>query len=291
MARTDDRRPGRLHRRCSRAGRAPSRSAIPSTASTSRRDLSRQVARADRRRQGRSAIYPVSSGKPSTPTVQGSFRVYSKTPGTNAKGMFDSNYFIRGYAIHGYASVPVYTASHGCLRVPIPNARLDLQLAADRRHRRRLPVGLVGLGDQQVEQRRHPAARRGRRAGGRRRCPRRRMRSIALERVGSRRARARTAARARARRARPRGTGRIAPSTSRPSRRSPSRAGAERGLHERLARDDQALAAVVRLGARERRARARRGRPPTTAADWLSIARTSTVPRRGCGRMSHHRNV
>ena len=46
-----------------------------------------------------------------------------KTPGTNAKGMVDSSYFIRGYAIHGYASVPPYNASHGCLRVPLANAR------------------------------------------------------------------------------------------------------------------------------------------------------------------------
>jgi peptidoglycan hydrolase-like protein with peptidoglycan-binding domain len=68
-------------------------------------------------------IYITSSGKPSTPTVQGKFRVYMKTPGVNAKGMVDSNYFIRGYAIHGYADVPPYNASHGCLRVPIPNAR------------------------------------------------------------------------------------------------------------------------------------------------------------------------
>ncbi|HEY2140433.1 MAG TPA: L,D-transpeptidase family protein [Solirubrobacteraceae bacterium] len=67
-------------------------------------------------------IYMMSSGKPSTPTVIGRFQVYSKTPGTNAKGMVDSNYFIRGYAIHGYAEVPPYAASHGCLRVPIPNA-------------------------------------------------------------------------------------------------------------------------------------------------------------------------
>jgi hypothetical protein len=67
-------------------------------------------------------IYTMSSGKPSTPTVIGHFLVYSKTPGTNAKGMVDSNYFIRGYAIHGYAEVPVYAASHGCLRVPIPDA-------------------------------------------------------------------------------------------------------------------------------------------------------------------------
>ena len=67
-------------------------------------------------------IYPVSSGKPSTPTVQGTFRVYSKSPGFNAEGMYFSNYFIRGFAIHGYAEVPVFAASHGCLRVPIPDA-------------------------------------------------------------------------------------------------------------------------------------------------------------------------
>ena len=68
-------------------------------------------------------IYHTSSGAPATPTVRGKFRVYMKTPGTNAKGMVDSSYFIRGYAIHGYASVPPYNASHGCLRVPVPNAR------------------------------------------------------------------------------------------------------------------------------------------------------------------------
>jgi peptidoglycan hydrolase-like protein with peptidoglycan-binding domain len=68
-------------------------------------------------------IYHTSSGAPATPTVRGKFRVYLKTPGTNAKGMVHSNYFIRGYAIHGYASVPPYNASHGCLRVPVANAR------------------------------------------------------------------------------------------------------------------------------------------------------------------------
>jgi lipoprotein-anchoring transpeptidase ErfK/SrfK len=68
------------------------------------------------------ALYTMSSGKPSTPTVIGRFSVYSKTWGTNSEGMVDSNYFIRGYAIHGYAEVPTYAASHGCLRVPIPNA-------------------------------------------------------------------------------------------------------------------------------------------------------------------------
>ena len=37
--------------------------------------------------------------------------------------MVDSSYFIGGYAIHGYASVPTFPASHGCVRVPVPNAR------------------------------------------------------------------------------------------------------------------------------------------------------------------------
>jgi len=67
-------------------------------------------------------LYPMSSGKPSTPTVLGRFRVYSKQPGTNSHGMVHSSYFIGGYAIHGYADVPAYPASHGCLRVPVPDA-------------------------------------------------------------------------------------------------------------------------------------------------------------------------
>jgi L,D-transpeptidase catalytic domain len=67
--------------------------------------------------------YHTSSGASVTPTVLGTFRFYMKTIGTNAKGMVDSSYFIRGYAIHGYASVPTYPASHGCLRVPVPDAR------------------------------------------------------------------------------------------------------------------------------------------------------------------------
>ena len=68
-------------------------------------------------------VYHMSSGKPSTPTVLGSYHFYRKDLGTNSEGMVDSNYFIRGYAIHGYHSVPVFNASHGCLRVPIPSAR------------------------------------------------------------------------------------------------------------------------------------------------------------------------
>jgi L,D-transpeptidase catalytic domain len=66
--------------------------------------------------------YHTSSGKPSTPTILGSFRFYMREPGTNSHGMVYSSYFIRGYAIHGYHEVPTFNASHGCLRVPIPDA-------------------------------------------------------------------------------------------------------------------------------------------------------------------------
>jgi len=84
-------------------------------------DLSRQVIALIRNGKVE-RIYPVSSGKPSTPTIKGHFRVYLKAPGTNAKGMYMSNYFVGGYAIHGYPSVPVFAASHGCLRVPMQDA-------------------------------------------------------------------------------------------------------------------------------------------------------------------------
>ena len=68
------------------------------------------------------AIYPISSGKPSTPTILGDFRVYSKAPGYLPDGMYFSNFFIRGYAIHGYDPAPDYPASHGCMRLPIVDA-------------------------------------------------------------------------------------------------------------------------------------------------------------------------
>jgi lipoprotein-anchoring transpeptidase ErfK/SrfK len=33
-----------------------------------------------------------------------------------------ANYFSGGFAIHGFASVPSYPASHGCIRVPMVEA-------------------------------------------------------------------------------------------------------------------------------------------------------------------------
>jgi len=68
------------------------------------------------------AIYPISSGKPSTPTILGDFHVYSKVPGYLPDGMFDSNFFYGNYAIHGYDPAPDYPASHGCMRLPIQDA-------------------------------------------------------------------------------------------------------------------------------------------------------------------------
>ncbi|HET7589416.1 MAG TPA: L,D-transpeptidase [Solirubrobacterales bacterium] len=62
------------------------------------------------------AIYPVSTGKPSTPTITGHYHFYRQEPGYNSEGMYYSFYWHNGYAVHGYAEVPDYAASHGCVR-------------------------------------------------------------------------------------------------------------------------------------------------------------------------------
>lgn len=67
-------------------------------------------------------IFPISSGKPSTPTVLGDFRVYQRSPGYLPDGMYYSSFFIGGYAIHGYDPAPDFPASHGCMRLPIADA-------------------------------------------------------------------------------------------------------------------------------------------------------------------------
>ena len=67
-------------------------------------------------------IYPISSGKPSTPTILGRFHVYLRTPGYLPDGMYYSDFFYSGYAIHGFDPAPDYAASHGCMRLPIIDA-------------------------------------------------------------------------------------------------------------------------------------------------------------------------
>jgi len=52
-------------------------------------------------------------------TPAGRWHVYGKVPGWLPDGMFDSSFFLRGFAIHGYPTVPFYPGSHGCVRVPL----------------------------------------------------------------------------------------------------------------------------------------------------------------------------
>jgi hypothetical protein len=67
-------------------------------------------------------ILPISSGKSSTPTILGRFHVYLKTPGYLPDGMYFSSFFSGGYAVHGYDPAPDFPDSHGCVRLPIPDA-------------------------------------------------------------------------------------------------------------------------------------------------------------------------
>lgn len=84
-------------------------------------DKTRQILLVVRRGQV-SAVLPVSTGATGNTPV-GAWRIYLKTPGYNAVGMYYSMYWLRGFAVHGYASVPPYPASHGCVRIPIWSAR------------------------------------------------------------------------------------------------------------------------------------------------------------------------
>ena len=67
-------------------------------------------------------LFPISSGKPSTPTILGNFQVYYKQPQYTSDGMYFSSFFHGGYAIHGYDPAPAYPASHGCMRLPMVDA-------------------------------------------------------------------------------------------------------------------------------------------------------------------------
>jgi lipoprotein-anchoring transpeptidase ErfK/SrfK len=104
------------------AGRGTFHPRYPTAGKHVEADLSRQVIALINPGGEVYKIIHTSSGKPSTPTVLGTFHFYLKTPGTNVKRMLDANYFIRGYAIHGYPEVPPYAASHGCLRIPNADA-------------------------------------------------------------------------------------------------------------------------------------------------------------------------
>ncbi len=65
----------------------------------------------------RRAVHVSTGATGNTPI--GRWRIYSKVPGFLPSGMFYSSFFLRGFAIHGYPSVPAYPASHGCVRTPM----------------------------------------------------------------------------------------------------------------------------------------------------------------------------
>lgn len=80
-------------------------------------------------------VLPISSGSGNTyrghggsvsraRTPEGAFSFYRHVPGWRISylgGLYEPYYFYGGYAIHGSGSVPPYPASHGCVRVRIPD--------------------------------------------------------------------------------------------------------------------------------------------------------------------------
>jgi hypothetical protein len=86
----------------------------------------RQVALLIRDGQVRRTI-AVSTGAPGYRTPAGSFRVFRKEIRSWSYPyqvwLPYASYFRGGVAFHGYDPVPVYPASHGCVRVPMPFMR------------------------------------------------------------------------------------------------------------------------------------------------------------------------
>lgn len=75
------------------------------------------------------AIIHTSTGKPSTPTRDGTFRVSSKLVGYSEHRLYYPSFFDGARAIHGWPDVPSYNASHGCARVPYWTAKWIFGLA------------------------------------------------------------------------------------------------------------------------------------------------------------------
>ena len=74
----------------------------------------------------------VSIGKPRTPTVRGTYRIYTKLrytrmagPGYNLPNVPSTMYFYRGYAIHGAYWVKKFggMVSHGCVNMNLTDAK------------------------------------------------------------------------------------------------------------------------------------------------------------------------
>lgn len=70
-------------------------------------------------------ILAVATGTDATPTPTGTFRMFRSEEGwhTSKYGrLYNAQYFVGGYAIHGSLSVPAEPASHGCIRISMYSA-------------------------------------------------------------------------------------------------------------------------------------------------------------------------
>jgi hypothetical protein len=81
-------------------------------------DQSRQVIFVVKNRKVKWILH-TSTGKASTPTRDGVWKVYAKIAGYSPKRLYYPSFFDGGRAIHGWPDVPTYPASHGCSRVPM----------------------------------------------------------------------------------------------------------------------------------------------------------------------------
>ena len=79
-------------------------------------DKSRQVLLVVR--GGRVALVVATSTGATGNTPIGVWHVYRKVAGFDWV-LYYPNYFLRGFAVHGYPDVPPYPASHGCARIPM----------------------------------------------------------------------------------------------------------------------------------------------------------------------------
>ena len=71
---------------------------------------------------GNEEYYTVDGQTYKAHTPRGSFTIERKIAGVRVSRLgklYHPSYFVGGYAIHGSQSVPVYPASHGCVRIPM----------------------------------------------------------------------------------------------------------------------------------------------------------------------------
>jgi peptidoglycan hydrolase-like protein with peptidoglycan-binding domain len=79
-------------------------------------DKSRQVLMEVRGGKVTNVVHASTGATGNTPV--GTWRVYREVFGWDWV-LYHPMYFLRGFAIHGYPSVPTWPASHGCVRVPL----------------------------------------------------------------------------------------------------------------------------------------------------------------------------